>query len=77
VRAGQITIAYCNLTLDIDQGAIYVAKSHLKLVPPATVNRTVAPLRRKNADLRSREHLTEAEVKKLPSGAMGPGGPLS
>ena len=42
-----------------------MAKRHLKLVTPATVNRTVAPLRRPNADLRTREHLTEAEVERL------------
>jgi integrase len=40
-------------------------KSHLKLVAPATVNRTVTPKRRPNAELRSREHLTETEVAKL------------
>ena len=40
-------------------------KSHLKLVTPATVNRTVMPKRLPNAALRSREHLTEAEVEKL------------
>src|SRR6195256_2365888 len=51
-----------NPTIAIDQGAIGMAKSHLKLVPPATVNRTVTPLRRKNADLRTREYLTPAEV---------------
>jgi len=45
-----------------------MAKSHLKLVPPATVNRTVQPVppgRRSNAELRSREHLTEAEIERL------------
>jgi type 1 fimbriae regulatory protein FimB/type 1 fimbriae regulatory protein FimE len=42
-----------------------MAKSHLKLVAPAQVNRTVAPLRRPNAALRPREHLTEREVEKL------------
>ena len=45
-----------------------MAKSHLKLVPPATVNRTVQPVppgRRPNAELRSREHLTEAEIERL------------
>ena len=40
-------------------------KSHLKLVTPATVNRTVSPRRPPNADLRTREHLTEAEVERL------------
>jgi integrase len=45
-----------------------MAISHLKLVPPATVNRTVRPVppgRRPNAELRSREHLTEAEIERL------------
>ena len=40
-------------------------KPHLKLVTPAIVNRTVTPRRPPNADLRSREHLTEAEVERL------------
>lgn len=42
-----------------------MAKSHLKLVTPATVKRTVTPRRRPNAELRTREHLTEAEVEGL------------
>jgi hypothetical protein len=37
-----------------------MAKSHLKLVTPATANRTVTPKRAPNADLRTREYLTEA-----------------
>src|SRR3984885_5100933 len=51
-----------------------MAKSHLKLVAPATVNRTVQPVppgRRPNAELRSREHLTEAEVERLMEAAKG------
>jgi site-specific recombinase XerD len=39
-----------------------MAKSHLKLVTPTEVNRTVAPTRRPNAELRTREHLTPSEV---------------
>ncbi len=39
-----------------------MAKARLKLVTPATVKRTVAPRRLPNRDLRTREHLTEAEV---------------
>lgn len=35
------------------------------LVAPAIVNRTVAPLRRPNAELRTREHLTVGEVERL------------
>jgi integrase len=42
-----------------------MAKANLRLVAPATVNRTVAPRRPKNADLRTREHLTDREVEKL------------
>jgi integrase len=49
-----------------------MAKSHLKLVAPATENRTVAtPLRRPNAELRTREYLTDAEVEKLTETAKG------
>ena len=42
-----------------------MAKSHLRLVTPNTVKRTVAPGRKPNAALRSREYLTEAEIEKL------------
>jgi integrase len=42
-----------------------MAKSHLKLVAPAEVNRTVTPTRRPNAELRTREHLTLGEVQAL------------
>ena len=42
-----------------------MAKSHLKLVTPTTVKRTVTPRQLPNADLRTREHLTEAEVERL------------
>ena len=44
-------------------------KSHLKLVTPATVKRTVGPTRPPNADLRTREYLTEAEVERLMTAA--------
>jgi len=40
-------------------------KSHLKLVAPTEVNRTVTPTRRPNAELRTREHLTPSEVEAL------------
>jgi type 1 fimbriae regulatory protein FimB/type 1 fimbriae regulatory protein FimE len=43
--------------------------SHLKLVSLATVNRTAIPKRLPNADLRTREYLTEAEVEQLTSAA--------
>jgi integrase len=42
-----------------------MAKPHLKLVRPATENRTVVPRRRKNSDIRTREHLTKDEVERL------------
>ncbi len=42
-----------------------MAKSHLKLVMPATVKRTVSPRRARNRDLRTREYLTAAEVERL------------
>src|SRR4051812_14303154 len=48
-----------------------MAKRHLKLVTPATVNRTVMPIRLPNAELRTREHLTEAEVERLTKAATG------
>jgi len=44
-----------------------MAKAALKLVSPTTVNGTVPlpPRRRRNAELRPREYLTEAEVERL------------
>ena len=48
-----------------------MTKSHLKLVAPATVNRTVTPTRLPNKALRTREHLTETEVEKLIEAAKG------
>ena len=48
-----------------------MAKSHLKLVTPATANRTVTPKRLPNAALRTREYLTEAEVERLINAATG------
>jgi integrase len=46
-------------------------KSALRLVSPAAVNRTVMPVRRPNAELRPREHLTKKEVEKLIAAARG------
>jgi type 1 fimbriae regulatory protein FimB/type 1 fimbriae regulatory protein FimE len=46
-----------------------MAKAHLKLVTPAIVKRTVTPKRLSNADLRTREYLTEAEVERLMAAA--------
>jgi integrase len=42
-----------------------MAKAKLRLVTPSTVNRTVPPRRRPNAELRTREYLTPAEVEVL------------
>jgi integrase len=42
-----------------------MAKSHLKLITPATIKRTVMPRRLPNGELRTREYLTEAEVERL------------
>ncbi len=44
-------------------------EAHLKLVTPAIVKRTVMPRRPPNADLRTREHLTKAEVERLMNAA--------
>ncbi len=43
----------------------------LRTVAPATENRTVITRRRKNADLRTREHLTADEVERLIDAAKG------
>jgi hypothetical protein len=39
-----------------------MARSHLKLAAPTEILRTVAPGRRPNAELRTREHLTPGAV---------------
>jgi type 1 fimbriae regulatory protein FimB/type 1 fimbriae regulatory protein FimE len=43
--------------------------SRLRLVARTTENRTVTPKRRKNAELRTREYLTDAEVESLQDAA--------
>jgi integrase len=48
-----------------------MTKTNLKLVSPAKENRTVTPLRRPNAELWPREHLTEREIDKLIEAAKG------
>ena len=58
-------------TVDQSAKAKTMAKSHLKLVTPATVNRTVTPRRLPNGKLRTREYLTEAEVERLMEAAKG------
>jgi integrase len=52
-------------TVEVGQGGFHMAKPKLALVSPATVNRTVGPLRRPNAELRTREYLTASEVEAL------------
>ncbi len=47
----------------------HIAKSHLKLVTPASVKRTVTPKRLPNCKLRTREYLTEAEIERLMAAA--------
>ena len=42
-----------------------MAKTTLRLVAPTTENRTVGPRRHKNAELRTREHLTPDEAELL------------
>jgi integrase len=42
-----------------------MARTRLRLVTPTTENRTVPPRRRPNAELRTREYLTPAEVEAL------------
>jgi integrase len=48
-----------------------MAKSHLRLVTPATVKRTVTPRRLPNRKLRTREYLTPSEVEDLTEAAKG------
>ena len=48
-----------------------MANRRLRSVAPATVNRTVGPVRPPNRELRSREHLTEAEIDELLAAAKG------
>src|SRR5215472_5215870 len=59
-----------NIQTDMQAGRLEpMAKSHLKLVTPTAKKRTVAPRRRRNGDLRTREYLTEAEVERLMAAA--------
>jgi integrase len=48
---------------------ISMSQPHLTLVAPAIQKRTVTPKRAKNADLRTREYLTEQEIDALRSAA--------
>ena len=58
-------------TVQHHRGNNHMTNTNLKLVSPAKENRTVTPLRRPNADLRPREHLTEREVDKMIEAAKG------
>jgi integrase len=49
----------------------HMAKSHLRVVAPAEINRIVPPRRGKNAELRTREHFTPDEVEALKEAARG------
>jgi hypothetical protein len=46
-----------------------MVNTHLTLVTPSILKRTVTPKRLPNADLRTREHLTEVEVERLMNAA--------
>jgi integrase len=48
-----------------------MAKSHLRVVAPTEVKRTVPPKRGKNAELRTHEHFTLDEVEALMEAAKG------
>ena len=48
-----------------------MAKPHLRLVAPPTVNPTVTPKRVANRDLRTREYLTPDEVERLMTAVKG------
>jgi hypothetical protein len=62
----------CKLRTVIKRGPrFHMAKSHLRVVAPTEVKRTVAPKRQKNTDLRTREHLTLGEVETLLEAARG------
>src|SRR5581483_9461264 len=56
----------------LHNGAKIMAKTALKVVHPHAKKRTVViPLRRKTADLTTREYLTEDEVQSLAAAAKG------
>ena len=46
-----------------------MGNTHLNLVTPTIEKRTVMPRRRRNADLRTREYLTEHEIEALMAAA--------
>jgi len=58
-------------TVAVQEELISMTKTHLKLVTPDTEKRTVTPRRRPNAELRTREYLTDREVALLQETAKG------
>jgi type 1 fimbriae regulatory protein FimB/type 1 fimbriae regulatory protein FimE len=58
-------------TVHFARGRFSMTKTHLRLVAPTEVNRTVPPKRPKNVELRTREHLTPDEVGELIGAAKG------
>src|SRR6516162_8075568 len=50
---------------------IYMTKPALKIIAPRIVKRKVTPRRPKNANVRTREYLTEKEVEQLIKGCQG------
>src|ERR1700751_2679044 len=50
---------------------IYMTKTTLRVVPPTTKIRKGTPRRPKNAEVRTREYLTEKEVERLIEGCQG------
>jgi integrase len=87
LRVGGVTLSHSNLATSLldtvrkrglirtvigAKGAEIMVKSHLKLVTPSIVNRTVAmPSRAPNAELRTREYLTDDEIERLMNAAKG------
>ena len=65
LRACRLSLTIIIRTVIHSRRAKIMAKRHLRRVTPATVLRTVTPKRPPNSDLRTREHLTEAEVERL------------
>jgi type 1 fimbriae regulatory protein FimB/type 1 fimbriae regulatory protein FimE len=58
-------------TVALRRKAKTLAKSHLRLITPVTEKQTVTPRRRPNAELRTREYLTAAEVERLLKATKG------
>src|SRR6516165_5884743 len=59
-------------TVSQPKGAFPLAKPQFRVITPGTQNGTVSPPKRKpNADLRTREYLTEPEIERLLKAAKG------